>query len=231
VPRAVFALALVFASYGAAAYGADPKITFVPKQNRVSLREMRISDKAKDKYHEAEQRLQKQDSAKDLDKVRRLLEQAVELAPDYSAAWNALGVLAADSATAETDFRRALESDADNIDAVLNLGGLLLKTGRAEDALGFNRHAAMVLTGYAAAQAQLGMNLYQLGKFSEAERYLLDAKRINPELDTMPQLFLAEIYARRGEKTRAAAEIEELLARNPGAELVATLRGVMAKLQ
>jgi Tfp pilus assembly protein PilF len=188
---------------------------------------LRVPNKAKDKYHEAEQLLQRQDIAK----ARRKLEEAVALAPSYSAAWNALGVLAKDSATAEADFRRALESDGDNVDASLNLGGVLLKTGRAEDALGFNQHAALVLTGDATAQAQLGMNLYQLGRLSEAERYLRDAKRIDPELETMPQLFLAEIYSRRGEKTRAAAEIEELLERGLDKSLDATLRGVMAKLQ
>ncbi len=222
MPRAVLALALALT-----VYGADPRITFVPRQSRVSVSELRVPGKAKDKYHEAESRLQKHDIAKD----RRMLEEAVALAPDYSAAWNALGVLATDSATAETDFRRALESDPDNVDAVLNLGGLLLKVGRAQDALGFNQHAAMVLSADAAAQAQLGMNLYQLGKLAESERYLLAAKRIDPLLDTMPQLFLAEIYARRGEKARAAAEIEELLAREPGGELGATLRSVMTKLQ
>jgi hypothetical protein len=75
------------------------------------------------------------------------------------------------------------------------------------------------------------MNLYQLGKLAEAERALVAAKRIEPEHYTLPQLFLAEIYARRGEKARAAAEIEELLAHGPGGELTATLRGVMEKLR
>jgi len=222
VPRAALALALAFT-----VYGADPRVTFVPTRNRVSVNELRVPNKAKDKYHDAERSLQKRDIAK----ARRMLEEAVTIAPDYSAAWNALGALAIDSATAEADFRKALQSDPDNVDAVLNLGGVLLKTGRAQDALGLNQHAALVLTSDAKAQAQLGMNLYQLGKLVEAERYLLDAKRIDPELETMPQLFLAEIYARRGENARAAVEIEELVARDPGGELAATLRGAMAKLQ
>jgi tetratricopeptide (TPR) repeat protein len=222
VPRAVLALALALA-----AYGADPRITFVPKQNRISVSELRIPEKAKEKYREAERRLQKHE----IQRAQRALEEAVALAPDYSAAWNALGVLATDSATAETDFRRALESDPDNVDAVLNLGGSLLKTGHAQEALGFNQRAAMVLSNDATAQAQFGMNLYQLGKLAEAERYLLAAKRIDPSLDTMPQLFLAEIYARRGEKAQAAAELDELLARGLDRPLEATLRATLAKLQ
>lgn len=220
--RAILALALAFT-----AYGADPRITFVPKQNRVSVSELRVPNKAKDKYHDAERSLQKRDIAK----ARRMLEEAVTIAPDYSAAWNALGVLTIDAAAAEVDFRRALESDGDNIDAVLNLGGTLLKTGRSEEALGFNRRAAMVLPSDATAQAQLGMNLFQLGKLGEAERYLSDAKRINPELESMPQLFLAEIYARRGERERAAQEIQELLARPLDRALESTLRATLARLQ
>ncbi len=107
----------------------------------------------------------------------------------------------------------------------------MLKTGRAEDALGYNQRAAFELSGDATAHVQLGMNLYQLGKLNEAERALLAAKRIDPKHPNLPQLFLAEIYMRRGEKSRAAAEIEELLAAKPSEPLAATLRVAIAKLR
>lgn len=189
----------------------------------VSVRELAVPQKARDKYEDAQRRLSKQDAGG----ARRQLEEALVLAPRYSAAWNALGVIS----HSEADFRRAIEADPDNLDAILNLGGLLLKTGRAEEALGFSSRAAFSLTGDAAAQAQLGMNLYQLGKLGEAEKALLAAKRLDPEHYTLPQLFLAEIYARRGEKTRAAGELHELLARPLAESLAATLRTTLAKLQ
>ena len=193
----------------------------------VSVRELQVPQKAKDKYDDAQRRLTKHDAAG----ARRKLEEAVALAPDYSAAWNALGAIAAEPGAAETYWRRAVAGDPDNMDAALNLGGLLLKSGRAEEAFAYNRRAALELPTDASAQAQFGMNLYQLGRLAEAERCLVAAKRIDPTHDTLPQLFLAEIYARRGEKARAISEIEELLERRPVEPLAATLRAVMAKLR
>lgn len=189
----------------------------------VSVRELAVPQKAREKYDDAQRKLAKHD----IEGARRKLEEAVGLAPAYSAAWNALGVIS----NSEADFRRAVETDPDNLDAALNLGGLLLKTGRAEEALGFSQRAAFALSGDASVQAQLGMNLYQLGRLAEAEKALLAAKRLDPEHYTLPQLFLAEIYARRGEKNRAARELWELLARHPAEPLAATLRSTLAKLQ
>jgi Tfp pilus assembly protein PilF len=196
----------------------------LPGADTVSLRELTVPDKAKDKYEDAQRRIAK----RDIDGARRKLTEALSLAPEYSAAWNAMGTISTDP---EANFRRALQSDPDNLDAVLNLGGYLLKIGRTEDALGYNQRAAFELTGDATAQAQLGMNLYQLGKLNEAERALLAAKRLDPAQPSLPQLFLAEIYARRGEKSRAAAEIQELLALRPAEPLATTLRATISKLQ
>jgi Tfp pilus assembly protein PilF len=204
----------VFLTLAAALSGADT----------VSVRELAIPQKAKDKFEDAKRRLIKLDT----DGARKKLEEAVALAPEYSAAWNALGVIAGDD---EALYRRAVETDPDNLEAASNLGGLLLKTGRAEEALGFSQKAATGMPGDAAAQAQLGMNLYQLGKLGDAEKVLIAAKRLDPAHFTMPQLFLAEIYARRGEKDRALAEIGELLAGNPAEPLATTLRQVSARLR
>jgi type IV pilus assembly protein PilF len=190
----------------------------------VSVRELGIPQKAKDRYDDAQRKLARHDT----EGATKKLKEAVAIAPDYSAAWNALGVI---STSPEDHFRRALATDPDNLDAVLNLGGLLLKTGRAEEALGFSQRAAFALSGDASAQAQLGMNLYQLGRLGEAERVLLIARRLEPAHKALPQLFLAEIYARRGEKARALAQLEELLASRPPEPLAATLRQFSAKLR
>ncbi|MEI9814822.1 MAG: tetratricopeptide repeat protein [Acidobacteriota bacterium] len=207
-------------------FGADPEVNFVPA-NRVSVRELRVPDKARNKYADGQARVTKHD----VSGARRKFTEAVEIAPEYAAAWNALGVLATDPAQAEPFFRQAIAADADNVEALLNLGALLLKTGRAEQALELHRRAAKLVPEDAAALAQFGINLYQLGDLNEAERALLTATRINPQHAARPQLFLAEIYARRGEKARAAAQIEELLALKPNPELATTLRSVLAKLQ
>ncbi len=208
------------------AFGAEPEVQLVPKLDRVSVRELRIPDKAKDKYHDGEQRLARHDAAG----ARRKFSEAVEIDPGFAAAWNALGVLAADPTQAEPFFRHAVAADPENTEALLNLGALLLKTGRSEEALDLHQRAVSVAPEDAAAQAQLGINFYQLGNLAEAEHALLVAKRIDPEEKARPQLFLAEIYARRGEKMKARTEIEELLARNPDAGLASALNAALARL-
>jgi Tfp pilus assembly protein PilF len=210
------------------AFGAEPEVQLVPKLDRVSVRELRIPDKAKDKYHDGETRLARHDAAG----ARRKFSEAVEIAPEYAAAWNALGVLATDSVQAEPFFRHAVDADPDNVEALLNLGALLLKTGRTEEALPLDQRAVGVVPENADAQAQLGINLYQLGDLAAAERVLLIAKKIDPGAPARPQLFLAEIYARRGEKARARVEIEELLARSkPDVGMASALNAALAKLK
>lgn len=209
------------------AFGAEPEVQLVPKLDRVSVRELRIPDKAKDKYNDGEARLARHDTVG----ARRKFSEAVEIAPEYAAAWNALGVMTADPALAEPYFRHAVAADPDNAEALLNLGALLLKSGRAEEALTLHRRVVLVTPEDAGAQAQLGINLYQVGDLSAAEKALLLAKRIDASAAERPQLFLAEIYARRGERDRARAEIEELLALKPNQELASALQSALAKLK
>ena len=210
---AIFALAPVLALHAA---------------DTISLRELRVPEKAKDKYAEGQRRLARHDS----EGARRRFAEAVAISPDYAAGWNALGVLAGPgSPEAEVDFRRAFACDPEYLDVVVNLGALLLRPGRAEEALDYNRRGALLLANDASVRAQYAMNLYQLGKLNEAEREFEAAKGIDPGLKSLPQLFLAEIYARRGEKDRAVAQLEELLARKPDAPLDATLRAALARLQ
>lgn len=189
----------------------------------VSVRQLKIPQKAREQYENAQERLARHDR----EGAREHLQRAVALAPEYADAWNALGVILG----SEEHFRRALQADAENADAAMNLGALLLRSGRAEEALGFSEAAARLVPRDASAQAQLGMNLYQVGRLGDAEVALLAARRLDSGQSTMPQLFLAEIYARRGEKALALAQIEELLARAPAEELAATLRRTRERLR
>lgn len=197
------------------------------ENSTVSVKSLRVPQKARDRYIEAEKKLAKHDS----EGAKKKFEEALEIAPEYAAAWNALGVLASDAVEKEAHFRHALECDAENLDAHLNLGGWLLKTGRADEALPYNQRAAMELPTDAQAQLQFGMNLYHLGRLADAERALTSAKKIDPEHYSMSLLFLAEIYARRGEKPRAVAELEALLSLHPAPELARTVEASIKRLR
>ena len=161
------------------------------------------------------------------------LEGAVAIAPQYSTAWNALGVIAfqtGDDQHAESLFRKALDADPDNFEPLVNLAGVLLKRNAAKDALPFNRRAVRDRPDDALANAQLGMTYFKLDQFDQAEQYLLTTKRLDPAHFSQPQLFLAEIYERRGNRSAAIKELRDLLAFRPDGPLSASVRSNLAQL-
>ncbi|MEP7351966.1 MAG: tetratricopeptide repeat protein [Acidobacteriota bacterium] len=214
------------------AYTGDQPVSM--QQGTGTLTQLSIPDSAKRLYGEAQKRIVQRDSSGAFDK----LQQAVAIAPQFATGWNALGVLtiqtrsdAGAQVDAETYFRRAVEADASEFEALLNLGGLLLKSGRQDEALTYNRRAADERPGDGLANSQLGMNFYQLGELDKAEHFLLIAKRLDPAQYTLPQLFLAEIYARKGNRSAALAELEQLLADRPNDPLLGAVRTAIVKLK
>jgi Tfp pilus assembly protein PilF len=81
----------------------------------------------------------------------------------------------------------------------------------------------------ALANAQLGMNYFKLDQFDQAEQYLLAAKRLDPAHFTQPQVFLADIYTRRGNRTAAIKELEDVLAIRPDGPLSDSIRHNLAQ--
>jgi tetratricopeptide (TPR) repeat protein len=113
---------------------------------------------------------------------------------------------------------------------LVNLGGVLLKKNAPVDALLFNQRAVEGRPKDALANAQLGMTYFQLQDFDRAEQYLLEAQRLDPAQFSQPQLFLAEIYARRGNRSAAIRELEDLLAIRPDGPLSDRIRSNLAQL-
>lgn len=200
-----------------------------PSGGIVSVRQLSIPGTASAKYAEAQKRL----AAHDPDGAARLLQEAIEAAPQYASAWNALGVIAfqtGEDDRAESLFRKSLAADPGAFEPLVNLGGVLLKRNAPEDALQFNQRAVHNRPEDALANAQLGMNYFQMGQFDEAEQYLLAAKRLDPAQFSQPQLFLADIYARRGNRSAAIQELEDLLAIRPDGPLSDRIRRDLAHL-
>ena len=187
-----------------------------PNGGVVSVHQLSIPANASAKYADARKRL----AAHDPEGAVRTLEEAVSLAPGFSAAWNALGVIAfqtGDDDRAEAHFRKALDADPGAFEPLVNLGGVLLKKATLKkqapaEALPFNQRAVRDRPEDALANAQLGMNYFKLDQFDQAEQYLLAAKRLDPAQFYQPQIFLAEIYTRRGNRKAAIKELEDVLA-------------------
>jgi Tfp pilus assembly protein PilF len=196
----------------------------------VSRTQLSIPGKARDKYQEAARRLSRHDTAG----AQRSFEDAVRIAPQYSAAWNALGVIAYQQARfedAERNFRTAAEAEPAAYDPQVNLGGVLLNLNRPEEALPFNQRAAQARPKDALPNAQLGMNYFALGRADEAEEYLNAAVNIDPAHFSQPQWFLAAIYAQRGDRSAAIRELRDLLEHHPDGSVGEGARRALARLQ
>jgi tetratricopeptide (TPR) repeat protein len=219
--RGVVRITLPFSTSEAAASGIGAL---------VSRNQLAIPGKARRKYEEATQCLSKHDS----EGARSKFEEAVQIAPNYAAAWNALGVLDYQHAgydAAEKHFRQAMEADPGSYEPQVNLGGVLLNLNRLEEALAFNQHAAQTRPKDALANAQLGMNYFELGRADDAEQYLKAAEGIDPAHFSQPQWFLAAIYARRGDRDAAVRELRDLVERHPDGFAADRARRALARLE
>ena len=200
-----------------------------PNDGVVSVHQLSIPANASAKYTDARKRL----AAHDPEGAVRILEEAVAIAPQFSAAWNALGVIAfqtGDDSRAESLFRKALAADPDAYEPLVNLAGVLLKKNAPAEALPLNQRAVRDRPEDALANAQLGMNYFKLDQFDQAEQYLLAAKRLDPAQFYQPQLFLADIYTRRGNRRAAIQELESVLAIRPDGPLADSIRHNLARL-
>jgi tetratricopeptide (TPR) repeat protein len=200
------------------------------KAHMVSARELAIPEKAKRLYQDAQRRLNKRDAAGAAAK----LEEAVKVSPEFAVAWNTLGTIYYQTRQyekAEKAFRASLEADANAYEPLVNLGGVLLSLDRPDEALPYNLNSVITRPGDALANSQLGMNYFALGHVDLARKYLREAKRIDAAHFSHPQLLLAEIHLRAGDKASAADELEEFVRLHPDAPDAAAYREAIKKLR
>lgn len=196
----------------------------------VSAADLAIPDRARKQYVEANKRLGKHDVKGAVEH----LERAVELAPGFTAAWNHLGTIAYQTrryADAERYFRKALTTDPAAYEPLVNLGGVLLTLDKIDEAYQYNLYAALKHPADALANSQLGMNYFGLGKMELAEKYLLEARRLDPAHFSHPQLLAAEIYLRREEYGKAADQLDDFLHHHPDWPEAVRMRETIVKLR
>jgi tetratricopeptide (TPR) repeat protein len=196
------------------------------RRNSVSTRQLAIPDKAIREYEDAQKDLAKHEVAAAIQR----LEHAVELAPQFSVAWNNLGTIAYQTQKyerAEECFRRALEADPRSYEPLVNLGGVLLNLNKIEEAWDYNVHAVLMRPADALANSQLGMTYFGMGRLDLAEKHFEIARKSDPAHFSHPQLFLAEIHLRRGDKHAAAADLEEFLKYHPDWPQAARMRAAI----
>ena len=193
------------------------------RRHSVTAKQLAIPDRAMHDYEEAQKALGRRDAAA----AARTLEHAVELAPQFAAAWNELGTIAYQTQKydrAEECFREALDQDPQAFEPLVNLGGVLVTLGRTAEALKYNTHAVLLRPNDALANSQLGLSYFQARNYEAALRYLDRTRRLDPAHFTHPQLVMAEIHLRRGDRSAAAADLEDFLQYHPDWPKAAEMR-------
>jgi tetratricopeptide (TPR) repeat protein len=195
----------------------------------VAARVLSIPYRAMREFEEAQRCLSRRES----DRASAHLSRAVEIAPQFVAAWNQLGVMAYQShrySDAERNFRRALESDPEAFEPLVNLGGVLLNLERPQEALGYNRRASTRRPNSALANSQLGLTYFHLNDSDLAEKYLKIAVQLDPAHFSHPQLTLAQIYIRRGDHPSALLQLRGFLEQHPDSPQAARIHQEVAEL-
>jgi tetratricopeptide (TPR) repeat protein len=196
----------------------------------VPVRRLSIPQKARQELLNAQRRLQK----KDLDGAVKHVDKALEMAPQYAAAWNMLGTIdyqRREFTKAEEHFREAKAQDPDMFEPVVNLGGVLLNLGKFDEALEFNLDAVKRRPKDALANAQLGMTYVELKQPLMGIKHLEETKRLDPGHYTYPQLHLSEIYWKLGNRLASVAEMEHFLRYHPDHEQAEKLRQTIRQVR
>ena len=208
----------------------SPEIAALAGRHPVGVRDPALPNDAKLDLVDARRLL----ANKDTEGAIGRLQHAVEIAPQFAAAWNELGTVAYLTkryADAEGYFRKALDKDPGAFDPIVSLGGVLLNLGRPQEALKYNTFALGERPKDALANAQMGMNYFLLGDYDSAIPLLKDAKRHDAAHFSYPQLYLADIYTRRGDTQAAIAELGDFLLRHPDAAEVPKVKEQIARLR
>ncbi|MBL8221990.1 MAG: tetratricopeptide repeat protein [Bryobacterales bacterium] len=204
---------------------------FTPKDRfTIPVRRLSIPDKARKEFADAHKKLRKND----LDGAEAHLIKATDLAPQYSSAWNTLGTIyyqRGKYVQAEEYFREAMRQDPDSFEPVVNLGGALLSQNRPKEAIAVNLDAVKRRPKDALANSQLGLSYLETGNSELAEKHLAEAKRLDPGHFSNPQIYLSQIYFKRGQKQAAAAELEHYLRHHPDSKDAPQIREAIRKFR
>jgi Tfp pilus assembly protein PilF len=202
----------------------------VRRQHSVSTSQLAIPDAAWRAYQQAWKDLERHDP----DAASKHLENAVKMAPRFAMAWNDLGTIAYQTrkfGRAEECFRQALELDPGAFEPLVNLGGVLVTLHKLDEAVDYNVRAVLARPNDALANSQLGQAYFQLGRLDLAQKHLERARQIDPGHFSCPQLPLAEIHLRRGERREAAGVLEEFLQYHPDWPQAAKMRQTIVELR
>jgi tetratricopeptide (TPR) repeat protein len=154
--------------------------------------------------------------------------------PNFMIGFNELGseyLRLGEAEKADAAFQAALKLEPQAFLPMLNRGMLLVTTKRYAEAEPVLREAKKLDERSGAARYFLGTALANLGKFDEADKELTAAISMGGNEMMEAHRILAIIYNSRGDKKRAATELEAYLKLNPTAPDAEQLKKVLDQLK
>ena len=162
------------------------------------------------------------------------LKLSVEEYPGFMLGYNEMGVQYLrlnELQNAEEAFRKALEIEPEAFEPLMNHGIVLFRMQQFADAEPVLRKALKINQQSAVGHYFLGQSLANLGNFDEGEKELVLSLELGGSEMNEAHRILAIIYSARGEKARAAAQLETYLKVAPNAPDAKQLRDVMLRLK
>jgi len=184
------------------------------KKYTVSVRELKIPEKAREEYLKGMERLAKDDSAGG----RSHFTKAIKAFPEYYEALSQLGIAEihlGSKQEARKAFEAAIElSKGRSAAAQFGMGYLLYLEGKADEAEAILRRGLELDGNAPDGHVILGMALLRLGRPDEAERSAREAILRQPGF-AEAYLVLADVYARRQNYREQLQDLETYLRLDP----------------
>ncbi|MFN0138909.1 MAG: tetratricopeptide repeat protein [Pyrinomonadaceae bacterium] len=154
--------------------------------------------------------------------------------PEFMLAFNELGVVYLrlnDFEKADKSFQTALKIEPEAFAPLMNRSILFVQMRRFAEAEPMLRNVVKIKRESAVGHYFLGQALANLGRFDEAEMELVSAITLGGAELKEAHRILAIIYSAKGEKPRAASELETYLRLAPECKDAEQLRQVISKLR
>jgi type IV pilus biogenesis/stability protein PilW len=160
---------------------------------------------------------------------------AVKLKPDFSEAYNNMGVLYSLQGQSE----KALECFNKAVSNILyptphfayrNMGLVYFKENQTGKAIEYYLKAIESAPNYAGTYFDLGTAYEKLGRYSDAANIYEKASSLLPA-SLEPRLSLAKVYIKAGQKNRAVQELNDLIELEPGNPVALRAKEILRELQ
>ncbi len=185
-----------------------------PNKYTVSVRDLKIPDKAREEYVKGMARLAKDDSAGGVNHFTK----AIKAFPEYYEALSQLGIAEVHLGSREEArkaFQAAIElSKGRHAAAQFGMGYLLYLEGKADEAEAILRRGLELDGSAPDGHVILGMALLRLDRLDEAERSAREALLRKPGF-AEAYLVLADVYARRRNYHEQLQDLETYLRLEP----------------